>query len=190
MLPRPLCCARLDPARVVWLVGSGCGVSVCSESHAAEALEPVQLIWPHTHSPTLTNCPLSPAGLEISGFLFNSQFRPQTRLHATSFKEGGAAAAAASAAVSGGKVGTAGAVSAAFFLLLCFVVEGGSVAGTPTSSSQAVRVPCRHFPAGVQQPRAAAPCLEAPALQHADSWLQEAERPPRPKVGELWVLPN
>ena len=41
------------------------------------------------------------AGLEISGFLFNSQFKPQPRLRAPSFKE---ATPPVSAAVSAGKV--------------------------------------------------------------------------------------
>ena len=52
-------------------------------------------------SSSMLNHAFKTAGLEISGFLFNSQFKPQPRLRAPSFKE---ATPPVSAAVSAGKV--------------------------------------------------------------------------------------
>lgn len=73
------------------LAGASCSVlfnSTASPSPAA---------FPHPCSIT----PSKTAGLEISGFLFNSQFKPQPRLRAPSFKE---TTPPVSAAVSAGKV--------------------------------------------------------------------------------------
>ena len=65
-----------------------------------------------------SNDSVSPAGLEISGFLFNSQLRPQARLRAPSFKE---SAPPVSAAVSAGKVSCAASPVAATLGAAMFV---------------------------------------------------------------------